>query len=35
MADRVEVARSPSQVMFAAWRSVQPEIFPDDSIVYN
>ncbi|XP_045475638.1 MAGE-like protein 2 isoform X2 [Harmonia axyridis] len=35
MGDSVEVARSPSQVMFAAWRSVQPEIFGDDSIVYN
>ncbi|KAK9889540.1 hypothetical protein WA026_006895 [Henosepilachna vigintioctopunctata] len=35
MSNGVEVGKSPSQVMFAAWRSVQPEVFPNDSIVYN
>ncbi|KAL3268826.1 hypothetical protein HHI36_007920 [Cryptolaemus montrouzieri] len=35
MSNSVAIAKSPSQVLFSAWRSVQPDVFPDDSIVYN
>ncbi|KAK9889539.1 hypothetical protein WA026_006894 [Henosepilachna vigintioctopunctata] len=31
----VEVAKSPSEVLFSAWKSVQPDVFSDDSILYN
>lgn len=35
LGDVVEVAKSPSQVLFQAWKAVQPDIFSDDSIIYN
>ncbi|XP_044755855.1 uncharacterized protein LOC123314570 [Coccinella septempunctata] len=35
ISDSVKLAKSPSEVLFSAWRSVQPDVFSDDSVVYN
>lgn len=35
LSNSVEVAKSPSEVLLSAWKSVQPDVFSDDSVMYN